>query len=375
MMLPIHTSRQRVVCVLVTCLTMSACVTDDPPPPGPTGDMSTQDLSSNPDRDADIVNKPDLEMDSSPDLAPPDMGPPMICTPFAKECASETIARTCDAVGMAWDEVTCQPGELCEDGVCVVQPICEEGTATCLDSMSRQVCRPGGMMFATQACENGTSCIDGECLSGDLNGTVCQAHDDCAGGKCHCGDQTGEGCSDTFTTPGYCTSECTTSADCSASEWCFSSEVHLITGQASNYNHCVPRCQGICGNDAYTCAMLPIIDEGGAMDWQEGCYFKGTKEIGEVCDSDVECLGGYCLKDYLSTGYCSRRCEEGSCPGDASCVKLKQDEYWCTLKCGDGISSSGVCPLDQPDDRLDVTCAYRQDRSGNNARVCVSTSN
>ncbi len=358
---------------------LSSCVTNDPPPPVNVGDMSYVDMPSDMQAgDADqstIMDMPaPLDADMSVVDMPEDLGPPQICTPHIRECVTEELARACQDDGLAWEEESCGEDEECEAGSCVKAPICEEGTATCLDSSSRQVCRPGGLMFAVESCAEGTTCIQGECTSGELNGTVCSEHDDCAGGKCHCGDMTGEGCSDVFTTPAYCTSTCQTNDDCAQSEVCFNSDVHLITGQASNYNHCVPKCQGVCASDDYTCKILPVIDSQGNQVWEEGCYFKGVKQIGEECEADVECLGGYCLKDYFSTGYCSTRCEASTCPGNSSCVQLIEGEYWCTLKCGDGISSSGSCPLDEPTDRLDVTCAYRQARDGNNARVCVSTS-
>lgn len=361
-------------CLSSSVLLFVGCVNSDAPPPVNVGDMnsSTGDMPSSMDMPPDIQEDMLVTIDM-PDLAV-DSGPPMLCAPTAKECTGETSTRVCDDEGMSWVEMPCEEGDICEDGDCVMGPICTPGEATCLDASNRQVCRPGGVMFGVEACEAGTSCIDGTCLSGALNGTLCDAHDDCAGNKCHCGSMTAESCSDAFATPAYCTAPCTSNTDCSESEWCFSSQVHLITSQVANYNHCVPRCQGACAETELACQYIPTVDTPGVAAWAQGCYFKQVKEVGEPCDSDVECLGGYCLKDYFSTGLCSIRCEQTGCPENAACVELIAGEKWCTPTCGDGISPSGVCPLDEPEDRLDVTCAYRQKNEGGSARVCVSTS-
>ena len=201
------------------------------------------------------------------------------------------------------------------------------------------------------------------------------AHDDCSGGKCHCGQGTGELCTDAFAQPSYCTGPCDAQSGCAESEWCFSGQTHLITATSGNYNHCVARCQGTCAIEGLSCKRLPVLDAAGELTWEEGCYFAQVKEAGESCEADVECVSGLCLKDYFSQGICSTRCEDVACPQDAACVaNLKDNQAWCMPRCVDGPNgASTLCPLDQPDDRLDVTCNRSVLQRGGTAFTCRRT--
>ena len=309
-----------------------------------------------------------FEIDEASELA---------CEPERRVCLSETIALVCDREGASQSELKCEPTQRCAQGRCVDEPICAQGESFCLDNVTRQFCRPGGLSYGTQSCEAESACVQGECASGAQDETRCERHEECASGLCHCGAQTEEGCSsDGFATPGYCTSRCDTGQECARSQRCLSSQVHLLTSQEANYDHCVSRCEGACEADEQACIGVPVRDDSGAAGWAEGCYFEDVKALGEVCESDVECVGGRCLKGYLSQGdgYCSTPCEQGGCPQGAACVELLEDSWWCTLLCGDGVSPQAPCPLRQTDNRLDVTCAVRQKREGGSARVCVSTS-
>lgn len=352
----------------------SACASGDPPVAAEDmGDTTTEeDMSSSP---AEDMSEPVEDMRPEPeDMAPEEMGPEPICAADETRCAADGSLETCAADRLSWDAQMCPEGEECQAGACVTAPICQEGESTCFDEMTRQFCRPGGMAFGTETCPENTACIQGQCVSGEVNGTLCSTHDDCSGGKCHCGEATAEGCADAFAAPAYCTSQCSDATQCSDAEACFAADVHLVTSQVANYNHCVTKCQGSCSIEGMSCKQVPVYDAAGELSWQEACYFPGVKEIGEDCTTDAECLGGYCLKDYFSTGYCSRRCETGGCPDNAACVELVPGEQWCSLKCGDGsVGSSAKCPLDLPDDRLDVTCSIKQVKGGGVARVCTDT--
>jgi|GEM_PF-2796822 len=343
---------------------------DPPEDMGSSQDMAQ--MTTPPTTDMGTPDPPDMSMPE--DMAPVDMGPPMICTPNQKSCKDASTVTTCSADGLMLVDMTCGEGDECMDGACVMAPICNAGDTFCFDTSTLQICRDGGMAYRTMPCPDGTACVQGECLSGEVNGTLCSAADDCSGGKCHCGDMTDEQCADDFATPAYCTSECASDNDCGEDEWCFSADVALITATNGNYNHCVKRCQGTCAIDGLTCLQLPVLDEAGDIDWQDGCYFQGVKTLGEDCTSDVECASGFCLTDYYTKGFCSYQCEAGTCPDNAACVELKPGENWCTLLCGDGsVGGTEVCPKDMPDDRLDVTCSNKPVVGGGVKRVCTDT--
>lgn len=349
---------------------LCACVTADPQQPN----IKDQD----PDTTSMDMTMDMVVEDTPPDLPPdqPEMPIDMcdVCCPGDKMCMPSGAVGTCKEDGSGYDEVMCSDTQECMNAQCVDKKVCEPGSATCFDSQTRQVCRPGGTAFRTESCTNGDSCINGQCVSGSPNGEMCAAHGDCGGSKCHCGTGTQEGCSATTFDRAYCTSPCSNSAECSGNELCFASDVHTITSQVANYNHCVTKCQGTCTLPGMACKKAPVLDGQGELTWAEVCYFPKIKQIGEECTRDEECIGGVCLKDYFNTGYCSRRCETGGCPDNAACVQLKGNEFWCSAKCGDGSTgSTAPCPLDTPVDRFDVTCKTSQIFGGGAARVCSKT--
>ena len=387
-----HLPLRLLLCLGLASSAAAGCASADPPLESTDPDQGPgmQDADDGSPKDMRTPAPEDMRT-STPDMRTPppeeDMRAPMVCTPNQTRCqqaddgagdmgaeAEPQATETCAPDGSGWmAPAACPPDQVCEAGACAAPRICEEGEATCLDETTRQICRPGGMAYRAEVCPQGQSCVTDECVSGAGTGTTCQAHDECAGGKCHCGEQTAEGCADTFAQPAYCTQTCQGPADCAQGERCLDSDTHLITSQVANYDHCLPGCQGACSFDGLECKWGPTRGTGDAIEWAQVCYFAGVKSIGEDCDNDAECIGGRCLRDYLGRGYCTRRCETGGCPPDTACVELRVGEFWCSATCGDGsIGSSEKCPLDLPDDRLDVTCALEQVHGGGAARVCVA---
>lgn len=364
-------SARRIISRLILLTSLTGCASAEISDGEAKTDMATAPAPDMRAATPELDMKPAL-LDMKP--AAPDMKLPSICTPGEKQCADEGSVQSCSADGQEWITSTCQEGQACQAGECITPPVCQEGDAICFDESTKQVCRPGGQAWAVEQCPDEIACIRGECVSGSVNGSMCSSHEDCSGGKCHCGADTGEGCMDAFAQPSYCTSECSSSADCSDAETCMAADVHRLTSQAANYNHCVTKCNGTCPLPGMECQVAPVYAAAGELSWEEVCYFPEVKELGEECDTDVECLGGYCLKDYFARGYCSRRCETGTCPDDSACVELVAGEFWCTQLCGDGsVGTSEKCPLDEPDDRLDVTCSIKQTRGSGAKKVCTGT--
>ncbi|MFU8804824.1 MAG: hypothetical protein ACNA8W_13500, partial [Bradymonadaceae bacterium] len=243
---------------------------------------------------------------------------------------------------------------------------CTPGEKYCHDSQNLLQCRANGSGYVTQPCGSGNACIGDACFSGKLNGESCDVHEDCAGQLCHCGTE--ESCPGTLT-PAYCTQACDVDT-CNGSEWC--RETSHMSGD-HHYDHCVRRCDSTCAVAGLACKRIPVKGADG-MTWEQGCVHPGLAAVGQECTSDAQCLGGTCLRDYFSFGYCTRRCETGGCPSNAACVQLRNDEFWCSLLCGDGVSSTGSCPLNQPEPRFEVTCKYRAVfESDQVARVCTRT--
>jgi hypothetical protein len=360
---------RQLICPALLLLTLSACAGSDDPSPFVPADMAL-DMAA-----ADMA--PDLPQDMGPDLAPDlaqDMPVDMrcgVCCPEDVMCSPSGMLAQCKPDGSGFTETSCGAEKECAQGACVDKKICEPGSKMCFDGQSQLVCRANGTGYATQDCEAGASCINGECLMGELNGAECAAADECAGELCHCGD--GEQCPASFTRS-YCAAACGPQTACGPSEWCLASSVHALPAMGATYDHCITRCQGSCPLPGMACKQVPVYDAQGKIDWQDGCYFPSAKQVGDVCDSDAECLGGSCLKGLYLTGVCSLRCESTACPGDAACVELVPGQRWCSQLCGDGsVGSQSMCPLDVPTDRFDVTCKVRQSSDRGAVRVCDKT--
>ncbi|MBA2662954.1 MAG: hypothetical protein H0U74_11700 [Bradymonadaceae bacterium] len=313
----------------------------------------------------------ELPGQDTPDIAVEDIAQPdtrcTACCPGDRQCQSDSVRGICNASGTGFDEIACANGELCEDGNCSVAAVCHLGEKLCHDATTLLVCRATGTGFATHPCEQDSVCIVDQCVSGASNGTTCASAQDCAADKCRCGSD--DTCPASWT-PTYCTNSCVDQAGCTTSEWCMATAYHSA---GHVYDHCVRRCDQACTLAGLECKHVPIHADG-AIGWQQACVQKSLISVGEPCTSDAECVAGTCLLGYFNTGYCSRRCETGSCPSNAACVELRTGEYWCSLTCGDGaLGGSAPCPLNVPDQRFDVTCKTKAVHGGGVSRVCSST--
>jgi hypothetical protein len=121
------------------------------------------------------------------------------CTPNAKDCVSDALARVCPADGSGWLPVPCGATATCMNGDCVANAvsgfICIPGTTACLDESSGLKCRADGQGYtmincpANTACTGAAKCV-GSCTVG---ATTCIT------------STTYTTCSDGFTTmPGTC---------------------------------------------------------------------------------------------------------------------------------------------------------------------------
>src|SRR5437879_147646 len=70
-------------------------------------------------------------------------GSPMLCTPGAKDCVTDALARICTPDGTAWIGLQCPTGEICQAGACVFDPnntSCNPGDAACVSATKVAVC-------------------------------------------------------------------------------------------------------------------------------------------------------------------------------------------------------------------------------------------
>jgi hypothetical protein len=287
------------------------------------------------------------------------------CCPDDRTCLSRAAVGVCDDDGSQYTEQTCGESEICEEGICVDEPICDPGETACNDATSRLICRPDGTQWRTESCASDTACVDGECVSGGANGTECSASGDCAGGKCRCGSD--ESCS-ASPSRNYCTSTCTPGS-CGPDALCVASDQF----NPASYDHCLPTCNQSCAFAGMTCASLPTRDSG-ELTFEQACYFEGVVDVGEACPSPDNCTGDTCLEGYFgNTNLCTFECA-GDCPTGSACVELESGTFHCTPLCGDGsIGGSGGCPLERGGDLWDIQCGTRNTFDGFARRVCVST--
>jgi hypothetical protein len=107
----------------------------------------------------------------TPDLSTPDAR--QSCTPNAKECVSDALARVCPADGSGWLPVQCQPGYKCTAGDCQPDPnaACQPGSGACVDATHGLVCNDNGMGYKMVTCPAKTACAgagqcEGSCVVG-----------------------------------------------------------------------------------------------------------------------------------------------------------------------------------------------------------------
>lgn len=250
-------------------------------------------------------------------VTPPD------CTPSCggKECGGDGCGGSCG---------TCDAGETCSDGACVVDcvPACDDAT-----------CGEDGCGGSCGGCADGESCVAGTCVEEECKPSCgdsacgddgcggscgdCAAAESCIAGQCEadcvpacgdalCGDDgCGGSCGDCVETEtcegGQCVAPCAPSCDGLAcgSDGCGGSCGTCAPGQkclAGACTVCVPDCDGkTCGADG--CGNL--------------C---GSCAVGESCE-DFVCVGGCeadCSGKTCGTDGCGGSC--GSCEAGLKCV-------------------------------------------------------
>jgi hypothetical protein len=176
----------------------------------------------------------------------------------------------------------CSKGAECRSGRCGAAGRCED---TCCKSAQ---CASGTVCRATAVTGQGTKtayvlgCDKPE--GGAKEGATCPKTlitDDCAEGVCHGGAaQDGSGAWK------ECVAPCCGSASCS--------ETNVICDQSRPLNH--TEVVSVCGNN-------------------QGSVSRGTKQVGEPCDNQTECIGLRCYADSSGQKYCS-----DSCCTDADCI-------------------------------------------------------
>ena len=105
------------------------------------------------------------------------------CEPGARACASDKVAKVCDADGSAWIQEPCAANQRCEDDRCEPDPAgsCDQGD-TCLDNKTAVQCLGRAQGYKLEACSGELYCEEGRC-----RGPVCAV-----GSSCQPGDQVRE---------------------------------------------------------------------------------------------------------------------------------------------------------------------------------------
>jgi len=266
------------------------------------------------------------------------------------------------------DPLSCDPGAFCSGGYSGFDPdaFCQASCAddptlcgagfTCVDFADQgSFCLPNGPGQHGDACTSALDCAEGHyCVTGSTS------------------DQK------------VCVRDCTTDADCAASEWC--------TGEGGELGLCWPRGdRGVgescaddlqsCGEDAFCSGAEPIcfaqctddptscpadmycLAANGSGDrW---CYPRGQTPAGQTCTDAYACAeGSYCVQRG-DAGLCLSSCTaDADCGATEWCYRTRQ---WGTClpigggQTGDGCGDSG---FDCAEDHL---CLY----AGTPAAYCV----
>jgi hypothetical protein len=92
------------------------------------------------------------------------------CTPGTKACASDKVAKICDADGSGWVELPCAVNEICQKDACAPDPksSCDDDANSCIDNKTALRCIGGDKGFEVVKCEGDLYCEAGRC-----RGTVC----------------------------------------------------------------------------------------------------------------------------------------------------------------------------------------------------------
>lgn len=99
------------------------------------------------------------------------------CKPGTKACASDRVAKVCDADGTSWVETPCAASETCSKDSCApnTSGACDTGDS-CLDSKTAVRCIGPGQGYEVDSCSGDTYCENGHC-----RGTACVVGSSCIG--------------------------------------------------------------------------------------------------------------------------------------------------------------------------------------------------
>jgi hypothetical protein len=249
------------------------------------------------------ATQPDLGMTPPPtgDLAV------MACTPMAKECVTNQLARVCPADGSGWLALQCPQGQICMMGDCKpdLNAACIPGDGVCVDANNALRCRANGMGYDMVRCPDKTNCAgNGQCQGSCVVGSaVClDTHT-----LSTCGDGT------TFT-----------NSSCMANTLC----VDQTVGGGAPMAACLPSectpdplCGLVCGNKGNPTA--PNQEQYISL-----CQStpNGYKWISAQCQAPSTCnptAGGQCSATGFNAG-CAADCNPGDqrCAGDGHSTQL-----------------------------------------------------
>ena len=100
---------------------------------------------------------------------PRDRGLPRRClrsapAPPVRAGATATAVRICAGDGSAWNAAACEGDDRCVQGRCE-QPVCQAGTARCVDGAPNQMeeCNGLGSAWEVVDCDEGMTCEEGAC--------------------------------------------------------------------------------------------------------------------------------------------------------------------------------------------------------------------
>jgi hypothetical protein len=312
---------------------------------------------------ADVDCGPEAQWDCNGTCQQICNGVDSVC-PLDEYCANTYCAKGCR------DSATCNPSELCRDGVCVAG-----GQSEC---SSKCDCAPGEV------------CNQGSCDAPELN---CAQTADCPRGPAdQCDAYLCDGlrniCLDPSPDP------CANDAECVGRPGCLGGTVCVCSPSSSRCvpnAACTPQTEEVCGVGFYcstdlACAALPSCGGAGP----DPCTPQGLVcspgagrcERPESCTTSADCAG-VAGRTYCATGFCAT----ASCTnGGVTCSTT--EECGVSGRCvpagtGTACQGDGTCPADQycnlslavPECavgcRNSTSCAANQECNG--AHACVNT--
>jgi len=198
-------------------------------------------------------------------------------------CGTECYSYLQDPQNCGGCGITCGPGEICNEGVCMCP---EEGQTQCGDGCFDLSSDGLNCGECDASCSPQQSCSEGDCV--------------CPGGETACGAW----CVDVGSDPWNC-GAC--DAACNAEQTCSEGSCLCPEGETACGEWCVDS-----GSDPWNCG-----------------------ECGNTCQADQTCVGGSCV------------CPEGQDECDGVCVDLSTEEWHCGacgVTCGgDQFCYSGQC--------------------------------